>query len=108
MGRRTVLALLVVLPLAVGALYLWSQFILASDMVRRAVEGQLSTATGQRVTIGGIRATVLPRVNVTLVDVRIGPDKVRIDSLSIVTDLRALLTRRVEHASLLLLLLLLP
>lgn len=100
MGRRTVLALLVVLPLAVGALYLWSQSILASDMVRRAVEGQLSTATGQRVTIGGIRATVLPRVNVTLVDVRIGPDKVRIDSLSIVTDLRALLTRRVEHASL--------
>jgi uncharacterized protein involved in outer membrane biogenesis len=90
-----------VLVVAAGALlYFRAQSIFPSDLVRTNVESQLSAALGQRVTIGSIGATILPRVTMVLTDVRIGtPARVTVASLDVGTSARALLSRRIEQAT---------
>ena len=91
------------LVVLVGGLSLWARSVLASDAVRTAVAGQLSEALGQPVAIGGIGASVLPRVTMTLHDVEIGsPAEVRVARLHVGTAFGALLSRRIEHADLIL------
>ena len=55
---------------------------------------------GQPVTIGGIGASVFPRVTVDLEQVTIGqPPRIQVDTLHIATNFRALLSRRIEHGT---------
>jgi uncharacterized protein involved in outer membrane biogenesis len=106
MGRGTVLkkillgGLVVVVALLVGV-SLWARSVLGGDTVRTALAAQLAEAIGQPVAIGGVRAGVYPRVTVSLADVRIGePAAVQVDALHVGADFGALLSRRIEHASL--------
>lgn len=93
-------ALLVIVALSCG-LFLWARSIIAHDGVRTALAQQLSTSLGQPVEIGSIAATIYPRVTVNLGQVTIGrPARIRVDTLHVGTDFRALLSRRIEHARL--------
>lgn len=79
----------------------WARSILATDTVRSAIASQVSRAIGQPVTIGGIGASVFPRVTVDLEQVTIGqPPRIQIETLHIATNFRALLSRRIEHGTL--------
>ena len=61
---------------------------------------KLTEALGQPVTIGGIGASAYPTVAVNLEKLSIGPrDNIRVGSLRIATNFRALLSRRIEHGS---------
>ena len=82
-------------------LFFWARSVLTGDNVRTAVAAQLSDALGQPVTVGGVTASVYPRVTMTLEAVRIGePASIEIGSLHVGTDFGALLSRRIEHAAL--------
>src|SRR5688572_12952918 len=100
MARKIVIGVVLGLALVVGGLVLWAQRALTGDTVRIAIADQLSRALGQPVTVGGIRASVFPRVTVTLTNVTVGlPVRVEAEELAFATDLRALLSRRIEHAN---------
>ncbi len=84
-----------------GLAFVWAKSVLSGDAVRSALAAQVERAIGQPVTIGSIDATITPRVSVTLGDVKIGPpNKVSVGQLHVGTDFRALLSRKIEHASL--------
>ena len=90
----------VVVLLAIGAA-VWARSILATDTVRAAIAAQASKAIGQPVTIGGIGASVFPRVSIDLQQVTIGqPPRIQAETLHVATNFRALLSRRIEHAAL--------
>ena len=92
-----VLALLLVVFLA-GAI--WVRSVFGQDAVRVALASQISSALGQPVSIGGIGASIYPRVTVKLEKVTIGqPVRIQADTLRLGTDLRALLSRRIAHAT---------
>ena len=93
-------AVALVAILSIG-LFFWARSVLSGDAVRTAVASQLSQALGQPVTVGGVSASVYPRVTMTLGQVRIGePAAVEVGSLHVGTDFGALLSRRIEHAAL--------
>jgi uncharacterized protein involved in outer membrane biogenesis len=97
--KKILVAVLCVLVLAGGALALWAKSVLTGDNVRLAIAAQISGALGQPVTIGGIGASIYPRVMVDLADVAIGqPARIQLRTLHLGTDLRALVSRRIEHA----------
>jgi uncharacterized protein involved in outer membrane biogenesis len=98
--KLLVVAIGVVVGLGLG-LFFWARAVLAGDAVRSTVEAQLSQALGQPVTIGRAGASILPRVTMTLHDVAIGdPARIVVARLAVGTDFRALLSRRIEHATL--------
>ena len=101
MVKKIVAAIVAVLILlAVGAV-VWARSILATDTVRSAIAAQASKAIGQPVTIGGISASVFPRVSIDLEQVAIGqPPRIQAETLHVATNFRALLSRRIEHAAL--------
>jgi hypothetical protein len=101
MVRKVVLGV-VVLVLVVGlGVFFWARSVLSQDTVRAALADQLSKAIGQPVTVDGVSATIYPRITVTLTGVSIGePARIRVNALDVGTDLRALLSRRIEHAAL--------
>ena len=71
---------------------------LTGDNVRAAVASQVSAAIGQPVTIGGLDASIYPRVTMKLKEVAIGnPPTVQLREVRLGTDLRALFSRRIEH-----------
>ncbi len=91
---------LAVIVVAMIGLPVWANAVLGGDTVRAAIAAQISKALGQPVTIGSLSAGVYPRVTLTLGDVQIGEaGRLRVSSLALGTDVRALLSRRVEHAS---------
>jgi uncharacterized protein involved in outer membrane biogenesis len=99
--KRLLVGGLVVVLVVGCAGFFWVRSVLAGDGVRVALAGQLSKAIGQPVTIAGVSATAYPRVTVNLHDVRIGePARVQVAELHVGTDFRALLSRRIEHATL--------
>jgi uncharacterized protein involved in outer membrane biogenesis len=99
MLKKVVAALVLLVVIASVGLFFWARSILATDTVRTAIASQLSKSIGQPVTIGGIGATIYPRVTVNLENVGIGqPAKIQVKTLHIGTDFRALLSRRIEHA----------
>ncbi len=101
MLKKIVAGMLVVILLAFVGGFFWARSVLTGDNVRATLAAQVSAAIGQPVTIGSISAGIFPRVTVNLGEVRIGePARVQIDGLHVGTDLRALLSRRIEHASL--------
>jgi uncharacterized protein involved in outer membrane biogenesis len=73
--------------------------VFGQDAVRTALASQLSTSLGQPVTIGRIGASIYPQLTVNLGAVTIGsPARIQIETLHVGTNLRALLSRRIEHA----------
>lgn len=90
-----------VLMVVAGALLYWrAQSIFSSDLVRASVAAQLSRTLGQPVEVGAIGATIVPRVTMVLSDVRIGnPARITVTRLDMGTSARALLSRRIEQAT---------
>lgn len=100
MVRKLLIAAAIVVVVSGAGVYSYAQTILASDLVRRQVETRLTTALGQPVSIGTIRAAIFPRVTIALGDVRVGqPARVAITRLDLGTSMRALLSRRIEGAT---------
>ena len=74
---------------------------LTSDYARTTFEQQLSVALGQPVHIGALSAAIYPRVAVDLADVAIGaPTTITLAQVRLVTGLRALFSRRISDAEL--------
>ena len=95
-----VAGLLIVLAVAV---YVAATRVLASDYTRHALEQQLTTRLGEPVHIGTLEAAVYPRVAVDLDDVTIGaPAVVTLAHVRVVTGLRALFSRTIADAELVL------
>jgi uncharacterized protein involved in outer membrane biogenesis len=100
MIKKILLGLFAILILGSLGLFLWARSVFTHDNVRTTLAAELSEALGQPVTIDSIGASIYPRVTVKLGDVAIGkPAGVQIASLDLGTDFRALLSRRIEHAS---------
>ena len=100
MLKRLLVGILGLILVVTVGLFFWARSVLGRDTVRTALAEQISNAIGQPVTIGGIGASVYPRVTVNLKTVAIGePARIRARSLDIGTDLRALLSRRIENGS---------
>lgn len=90
---------LVFLVVMAGA-WVWARATLGGDAVRASVAAQLSTALGRPVRIGSIGPTFVPRPSLTLRDVEIDPPgRIAIDRIDLSAALGALLSRRIEHAS---------
>jgi uncharacterized protein involved in outer membrane biogenesis len=97
--KRLALAVVALLALASIGLVLFARSVLTGANVRAAVERQLAAALGQPVTIGGLGASVYPRVTMDLTDVTIGkPARLQLGAIHVGTGLRALFSRRIEHA----------
>ena len=97
--KRLVLIAVAMLVLAGVGLTLLARYVFTGPNVRAAVEAQVSAALGQPVTIGGIGASVYPRVTMDLTDVTIGrPARLQLASVHLGTGLRALISRRIEGA----------
>lgn len=100
MLKKVLLALIVLVILVSGGLFFWARSILATDTVRTTIASQLSKSIGQQVTIGGIDASIYPRVTLSLDNVEIGkPARIKVKTLKLGTNFGALLSRRIEHAS---------
>jgi uncharacterized protein involved in outer membrane biogenesis len=100
MLKKSLIAVALIFVVCIGGAVVWVRSVLANDGVRTAVAAQLSKSLGQPVTIGSIGATIYPRVTVNLGEVGIGqPAKITIRTLRVGTDFGALLSRRIEHAT---------
>jgi uncharacterized protein involved in outer membrane biogenesis len=98
--KRILLGVIVVVLVAMLGVFVWARTVLTSDTVRTSVAARLSESLGQPVTIGGLSASIYPRISLNLKDVAIGrPGQMSVGTLGIGTDFRALLSRRIEHAT---------
>jgi uncharacterized protein involved in outer membrane biogenesis len=101
MLKRALVGILVLIVVASAGLFFWARAVFTQDTVRTALAAQLSRSIGQPVTIGSIGATIFPRVTVSLGEVSIGqPVRIQVRALQVGASLGALLSRRIEHASL--------
>jgi len=101
MLKKVLLGAFVVLVFLATGLFLWARAVFTEDTVRVALANQLSRALGQPVTIGSIAVTIVPRLTVNLGQVTIGePARIRVQTLHVGTDFRALLSRHIEHGRL--------
>src|SRR5882672_5408803 len=99
--RRAMLLVGVLLVLAAAAVYIAATRVLTSDYARTALEQQLAARLGQPVRIGGLSAAIYPRVAVDLDNVSIGaPATVTLARVRLVTGLRALFSRTISDAEL--------
>jgi uncharacterized protein involved in outer membrane biogenesis len=100
MRPRVIAGVGLVLLIAAAGLFLWARAVLGGDAVRHALAAQLSSALGQPVAVGSINTAIFPSLTVGLGDVAIGdPVSIHVATLSFGTNLRALLSRRIENAS---------
>jgi len=80
---------------AAGGLY----FFFSGDGMRRALEQQATAFLGQPVTIKSARGQLFPRPGIGLDGIEVGkPAQLTLASVDLSTDLRALLSRRIEDA----------
>ena len=101
MVKKVTAAVAAVIVIAIIGAIVWAQSILATDTVRTAIAGQVSKAIGQPVTIGGIGASIFPRVTINLEQVAIGdPARIQVATIHVGTNFGALLSRRIEHGAL--------
>lgn len=100
MIRRVLLALAGTAVLAVVVLAGVVYWMLSGDGVRVALEAQASRRLGRPVSIGRARARLLPRPAIRLDGVSVGePSRMTFGTVLVATDLRALLSRRIENAA---------
>lgn len=100
MAKKLAIGVLVLLVIAGGAA-MWVRSAFGTDPVKNALAGQLSKALGQPVTIEGVSASLYPRVTIALTGISIGSTgQIRLRSLDVGTAFGALLSRRIEHATL--------
>ena len=98
--KKLLLALVAVVLVGGAGLFVWARTVLTGDTVRTTLAAKLSDRLGQPVTIGGIDASIFPRISLNLNQVSIGTSgKVTVGTLAVGTDFRALLSRRIEHAT---------
>jgi uncharacterized protein involved in outer membrane biogenesis len=101
MVKKVLAAAAAVVVLLAIATAIWARSILATETVRAAIASQISNAIGQPVAIGGIGASIFPRVRIDLDNVTIGkPARIQVETLHVATGFRALLSRRIEHGAL--------
>jgi uncharacterized protein involved in outer membrane biogenesis len=101
MIKKVVGGLLLLVVVVSAGLFFWVRAVFTQDAVRTAIAAQLSRSIGQPVTIGSIGAGIYPRVTVNLGEVSIGqPPRIQVRTLHVGADFGALLSRRIEHASL--------
>lgn len=101
MVKKVVAGVVVVLVLGGAAAFFWARSVFETDLVKQALAAQLSKALGQPVTVGGVKATIYPRVTISLREVTIGEQReITVQSIDVGTALGALLSRRIEHATL--------
>ena len=101
--RRTLVVVACLLVVLTVAVHVIASRVLASDYTRNALEQQLTSRLGQPVRIGTLKAAVYPRVAVDLGDVTIGePAAITLAHVRVVTGLRALFSRRIADAELVL------
>ena len=99
MKRLAIALVFVVVACGLAVAYL-ARSVLTGENVRAAVASQVSAALGQPVTIGGLDASIYPRVTMDLADVRIGSTSaVQLEAVHVGVALRALLSRRIEDAA---------
>jgi uncharacterized protein involved in outer membrane biogenesis len=96
--KRLAIILVALVAVAGIALALLARSVLTGENVRAAIAAQVSTALGQPVTIGALDASIYPRVTMNLADVDIG-SAIRLDSVRMGVALGALLSRRIEGAT---------
>ena len=97
--KKVAVGLAIILIIGGIALAIFARSVLTGENVRAAVAAQLSSALGQPVRIGDLGASVYPRVTMDLGDVAIGePARIQLEKVHLGTDLRALISRRIEHA----------
>jgi uncharacterized protein involved in outer membrane biogenesis len=98
--RRVVVGLgiaLVVVGIAAGGFLYW---LLAGSGVRLALERQATAWLGAPVHIGVARARLFPKPGLHVENVQVGnPVGLTLGSVDVTSDGRALLSRRIEHAS---------
>jgi uncharacterized protein involved in outer membrane biogenesis len=88
--------LVLIVLAAMGAAY----WFLSGDGVRHALEQQASAWLGQPVGIGSASGQIFPRPAINLGDIRVGnPARLTLADVQLSTDLRALLNRRIEDAT---------
>jgi uncharacterized protein involved in outer membrane biogenesis len=98
--KKILIGVAVFVFVAALGLFFWARAVLGGDGVRTALAAQVSEAIGQPVTISSISATIYPRITVNLGGVTIGnPARIQVRTLQVGTALGALLSRRIEHAS---------
>jgi uncharacterized protein involved in outer membrane biogenesis len=98
--KRVLIGLIVVGVLVASGLFEWAQSVLTGDAVRTSLAARLSDSLGQPVTIGSLTASIFPRLSLNLKDVAIGrPGQLTAGTIGVGTDFRALLSRRIEHAT---------
>jgi uncharacterized protein involved in outer membrane biogenesis len=101
MLKKVLIGAAVFVLLLTAGLFFWARAVFTQDAVRTTLAAQLSGALGQPVAIGGIGATIYPRVTVSLSDVTIGdPPRIEVQTLDVGTAFGALWSRRLEQASL--------
>lgn len=101
MVKKVAAVFAVVLVLGGVGGYVWARSVFGTDVVKQALAAQLSQTLGQPVTIDTVAASIYPRVTIALGGVSIGAQRqITIQSLDVGTALGALLSRRIEHASL--------
>jgi len=100
--RKLLIAAVGVLVVLAIAVYAIAVRALPAELVRAQIEQRLAARLGQPVRIGSASASILPRVAIDLHDVAIGaPASVRLSRVSLVTGVRALFSRRIEDAEVL-------
>ena len=97
--RRLVIGMLIFLVILAAGLASATYWFFSGDGVRLALEKQTAAWLEQPVHVGAAEAQIFPRVGVRLRDVRVGePARLNLAEVQVSTGLRALLSRRVEHA----------
>src|SRR4051794_41968316 len=98
MRKRALLVLVALLLVAAAAVYLVITRGLHGELLRSALETQLSARLGQPVHIGSAGASIFPPA-LDVRDVAVGqPGAGRLSRVGVVTGLRGVLSRRVGEA----------
>ncbi|HEY1308761.1 MAG TPA: AsmA-like C-terminal region-containing protein [Vicinamibacterales bacterium] len=100
MIRKLILVVLAVVVIIIAAAAGAAYWFFSRDGVRLAIEQQASAWLGQPVKVGRASARILPRAAIFLADISIGePARVKLAAVQLSTDAKALLSRRVEDAT---------
>jgi uncharacterized protein involved in outer membrane biogenesis len=99
MLKKIVIGVVALIVIVGAGAFLAVRLLLDPESVRTTIEAQASAALGERVTLGAASAGLWPRARVVLTDLRIGdPASLTLATVELSTAMRALLSRRIEDA----------